>query len=338
MPTSNANRANYIGRINRVFDYVEANLSSALSLAELAKVAHFSPYHFHRTFSAITGETLYQFINRVRLERAATHLLVNREKPVTQIALDNGFSSSATFARAFQAKYGMSASQWREGGYEEYSKNRKTVSNHGKTDRKNWKDPDSSGGYIIEDPNGNGAFPHTNSSMIRSDLMKNVSDLQTDVKVRDFQQRTVAYVRHVGPYKGDSELFKGLWERLMAWAGPRGLLQQPDLQCLCVYHDSPEITEESKLRTSVCISVPPKTDVEGEIGKMEIAGGKYAVGHFEINADQYEAAWGFMYGRWLPQSGYQPEDQPSFECCLNNPEEHPEHKHVVDICVPVKPM
>lgn len=40
----------------------------------------------------------------------------------------------------------------------------------------------------------------------------------------------------------------------------------------------------------------------------------------------------------LPESGYQPDDGPCYERYHNNPEEHPEHKHIIDICVPVKPM
>ena len=88
----------------------------------------------------------------------------------------------------------------------------------------------------------------------------------------------------------------------------------------------------------MCVTVPEDTPVDGEIGKMTVPGGKYAVAHFEIDVDQYSDAWNAVYGGWLPESGYQPEDGPCYELCLNNPEEHPESKHIVDICVPVKPL
>ena len=55
-------REEYNSRINRVIDYIEANLSKELSLKELADVAHFSPFHFHRIFGAMVGETLNGFI------------------------------------------------------------------------------------------------------------------------------------------------------------------------------------------------------------------------------------------------------------------------------------
>ena len=149
----------------------------------------------------------------------------------------------------------------------------------------------------------------------------------------------VAYLRHIRPYQGDETLFERLFTKLFTWAGPRGLIQFPATKVISLYHDNPEITDESKLRTDVCITVPEDTPVEGEIGKATIPGGKYAVAHFELkDSSQYGAAWNAIYGGWLPESGYQPDDRPCFEHCLNNPKEDPEGKHIVDIYVAVKPL
>ena len=162
---------------------------------------------------------------------------------------------------------------------------------------------------------------------------------QIQVEVKEMHEMNVAYVRHIGPYKGDSDLFEDLFKRLMNWAGPRDLLRFPETMCLSVYHDNPEITDEEQLRLSVCISVPENTKVDGEIGKMKISGGKFAVGRFELKAsDEYEGAWNALIGGWLPESGYQLDDRLSYELYHNDPKEHPEGKHIVDICVPVKPL
>lgn len=67
----------YLRRIHKVQDYIEENLSYTLVLAELADIAGFSKYHFHRIFRAITNESLLQYVNRVKLERAA-FLINNR--------------------------------------------------------------------------------------------------------------------------------------------------------------------------------------------------------------------------------------------------------------------
>jgi len=60
-------RAEYTARINRVIDYIDANLDKQLTLTELAEVAAFSRFHFHRIFAAMRGETLNHYIQRVRV-------------------------------------------------------------------------------------------------------------------------------------------------------------------------------------------------------------------------------------------------------------------------------
>jgi AraC family transcriptional regulator len=179
--------------------------------------------------------------------------------------------------------------------------------------------------------------PDTNNPTWRI-RMKQTSNLEANVEVKEFPEATVAYVRHVGPYKGDSALFERLWGTLCKWAGPRGYLSAPDVKFFSVYHDNPEITEDSKLRISICVSVPEDTKTSGEIGKMSLKGGMYAVARFELDADQYSDAWAAVYAGWLPESGYQPADSPTFEWNHNDPKEHPEGKHIVSICVPVKPL
>ncbi|MCK4221952.1 MAG: helix-turn-helix transcriptional regulator, partial [Dehalococcoidia bacterium] len=64
-------REEYVSRINRVIDHIGANMDTDLSLENLARVAGFSPFHFHRIFGGMVGETLSQFIQRIRIEKAA---------------------------------------------------------------------------------------------------------------------------------------------------------------------------------------------------------------------------------------------------------------------------
>ena len=161
---------------------------------------------------------------------------------------------------------------------------------------------------------------------------------EVNIEVKELPELHVAYVRHVGPYAGKEAVFEQMFNKLMIWAGPRGLLRFPETQVLSVYHDDPDITDADKLRTSGCITVPADTEVEGEIGKMTIAGGKFAVAHFEITTDRYGEAWNMLMGKWMPESGYQPDDRQCYELYHNNPKEHPEHKQIVDLCVPVKPL
>jgi AraC family transcriptional regulator len=327
----------YIARINRAIDYIQTNLHAPLSLTAIAKVANFSPFHFHRIFGTQMGETLNGFIQRIRIEKAASMLVANPKKSITEIAFDCGFSGSASFARLFRNSYGMSASDWRSGGYLSFNKVSKKKSKNCKTISNNWKEQNSSSGYILNGKDDGGANRSVENlqSKHRSGSM---SVKNTKVEVKEIPAMTVAYVRHIGPYKGNANLFANLWSKLMAWAGPRDLVSQPGVKMLCMYHDDPEITDENSLRLSVCITIPKETKTEGEIGKMDIAAGKYAVGHFELNENEFESAWNYLYGEWLPKSGYQPDDGACYEQCLNDPKEHPEHKYIVDIHVPIKPL
>lgn len=290
MPSSPG--AEYLVRIHRVQDYIERNLDSNLPLEELARVANFSPFHFHRVYRAITGESLYQFILRVRLERAAGRLLADPREPVTNIALDCGFSSAAAFARAFRARFGVSAGEWRR--------------------------------------DGNAASPPMREAATARAPAKSV-------RVEAVAVFTVAYVRHVGPYAGDGALFGRLFRSLAAWAGPRRLIG-PRSRWISVYHDNPEITQPEKLRLSVCLSVPEGTAASGEVNTMQIPGGDYAKALFEIDPSGYGAAWDWVFGEWLPSSGCQPDERPCLENYLNNPDTHPENKHIVEIWVPVRPL
>ena len=113
MPSKDTTTRDYRERINRVIFHVETHLGEPLSLEDLAKVACFSAYHFHRVFAAFTGEPLAAFIRRLRLERAAQHLL-HLDAPVTEIALGVGYETPSAFTRAFVALFDVNPTEYRQ--------------------------------------------------------------------------------------------------------------------------------------------------------------------------------------------------------------------------------
>lgn len=303
-------RREYVARINKVIDYISEHLDSDLSLEILAKEACFSHYHFHRIFKGMVGETINDFIRRVRIEKAASLLAGQPGRSITSIALDCGFSGSAAFAREFKTRFGTTASEFRE------RKIRKLKSNIGNKDSNNRKEVFNSFSYNLD----------INTF--------NERRIEMSVEVKEMPDMYVAYVRHIGPFNQ----IRKAWDKLMRWAGPRGYLNRKDFICLELYHDDPDVTEPAKLRTDACIRVPENIKAEGEIGTMTISKGLYAVHHFEGKEEEIIKAWNYICGEWLPESGYQPDNKPSFDIYQCSPDKHPEGKHVFDIYVPVKPL
>jgi AraC family transcriptional regulator len=106
----------YRSRMEKVVTFITTNLNQTLDLEQLARASCFSPYHFHRIFSAILGETPQDFVNRLRLETAANLLLKTPSFSITQVAFTCGFSSSTVFARSFKKHFGVTASEYARGG------------------------------------------------------------------------------------------------------------------------------------------------------------------------------------------------------------------------------
>jgi AraC family transcriptional regulator len=288
--------------MNRVVDHIQAHLAEPLDLARLAAVACFSPFHFHRLFAAWTGETLLAFVHRLRLERAAQLLVFDRLRSISEIAAECGFSSSGTFARAFKVAYGVSASEWRK------SKICQT------------------NGNLREAPEDG-----------RLGFSKEMTKLSFEVQVKKIPPSTIAYLRHVGPYKGDTDLFQRLFHKLMAWAGPRGFAG-PDARYLSLFEDNPNLTPEAKQRMEIAVIVPAGTPASGEIGVKMLQGGLYATARVRVLIEDYAAQWNLLLADWLPGSGYQPDHRPAMEFYLNDPQTDPEGKYHVEICLPLRPL
>ena len=103
----------YQERVLRAWRHIADNLDDDLPLDRLAGIAGFSPYHFHRIFRGMTGESVQACVRRMRLERAGEELQ-RSERRVLDIALDAGFDSQEGFDRAFRRHFGSSPSEFRD--------------------------------------------------------------------------------------------------------------------------------------------------------------------------------------------------------------------------------
>jgi AraC family transcriptional regulator len=160
--------------------------------------------------------------------------------------------------------------------------------------------------------------------------------MSTKIQIQELPERSVAYVSYVGNYIGNSEIFKSMFDKLFNWASPKGLLTSKTI-FLSAYQDDPNVTPLNELTLKVCITVPEDIEVDGEIKKKIMPGGKYVVGNFELaDPKEYGKAWNEVVD-WIKQNGHTIDmSRYSYEIYRNNPEEHPEKHHLVDICMGIK--
>jgi AraC family transcriptional regulator len=108
-------RGRYAARLARVLDHIYDHLDEPLDIERLAEIACLSPYHWHRIYHAMYGESVAITVRRLRLHRAAG-FLANGSMPITEIAERSGYSSLQSFTRTFSAVFGMPPAQYRNAG------------------------------------------------------------------------------------------------------------------------------------------------------------------------------------------------------------------------------
>jgi AraC family transcriptional regulator len=300
--TSTAAQASgeYTRRIDRVIDYLRENLDRSTKLNELARVACFSEFHFHRIFGAVTGETLNSFTNRLRVEKAA-RLLRYGEQSLTDIALQCGFSSSATFSRAFRFSYGTTPSQFRKSGAINESKICKELFAAQK--------------YIL---------PMTADEKIAA----------FPVKLLDFPKRQVAYIRVVNAFQ--SERVIAALKTVIAWAKTQDIFSQGTLFGMSI--DDPHVTPKHLYRYEVCFDSPRRYECGKGMSTLTMPAMRYAVTRVSGDIRRVATAWDYLFRGWLINSDYQPEHAPALEIFLDKENAADWSHFELDLCLPVRAL
>ena len=100
-------------KLNRVIEFIDANLENDISLADLAAVAELSAFHFSRAFRKSTGKTPQQYVMQQRLERAKV-LLARPDLPIVEVSLRSGFKNQSHFTSWFRKYTNFTPKLWRE--------------------------------------------------------------------------------------------------------------------------------------------------------------------------------------------------------------------------------
>lgn len=158
-----------------------------------------------------------------------------------------------------------------------------------------------------------------------------------NTSVQKLPQYRLAYVEYKGDFENNPGIYDTQLNRLLKWAVPSGLWNFPGkTELIIIYPDDPHTTPKNEQRMLMSITVPAGTKIPPDYKSMVIPAGEYAVGRFEISAGEFGAAWNYMYSNFIPRSGVTPSGGLSFEIKRNDSDTHPQKKHIVDICIPVK--
>lgn len=293
-------RSFYVQVVQEIVEHIARHLDEALDLDSLAKRACMSPFHFHRVFRGMVGETPVELVRRLRLERAAWQL-AHTTHSVTEIAFTAGFETHEAFTRTFRASFGSPPS-----GFRRRAIRRTELA--------------ATCGVHFDD---RGVAP--------TFIPRQSGGHNMDVEITAMPEQRVGAVRHIGPYNQISEAFGRLGEI----AGKAGLFANPGASMIALYHDDPESTPPDKLRSDAALTVSDDATLPPDLREQRLPAGRYAktlhVGGYETLGD----TWARFLGEWLPSSGERLADGPSYERYLNNPMNTPKDQLRTEICVPI---
>ena len=295
----------HIKRIRKVLNFIEENLDNELSLENLAEIGNYSPFHFHRIFRGIIGETLQEYITRNRMEKSTMLLSHQKQKPIEDIFSEVGFKSNSTFSKTFKKYFGVSPSVFRKNTPEKFSKILPMNSNNGQKE------------VVFQ------------QYLYNINQMKNFMETTAKIEVKELPEMNLASVLSIGVQNIDNA-----YNKLISWGISKNLFPRENVKMISVYHDSFKVTAPNKVRIHACMLLDEPIKTDGEIFPETLPKGRHIVGSYFIGIHEFEKAWQGLF-LWMNENGYQYKRTFPFEIYHNNFKEHPEKKCRVDFCIPI---
>jgi AraC family transcriptional regulator len=274
----------YQARLDRVVDHIYAHLDEDIRPEGLAEIACLSPYHWHRVYVAMRGETIGATIRRLRLLRAADRL-ANSDLDIGMIGERAGYSGADSFARAFREVYDKTPADYRATGSHAAFKAAATAEDYAR-------------------------FP---------------------VAIETLPATRCASIAHRGPYLQIDQAMGRLFAALAAQK-----LMTSDQPMRALFLDDPDLTPVDALRSRACSPVAEGLPLAPPLEATILRGGLYARLNYRGPYADMKGAYRWLLGVWLPQSGYEPDDDPIFEAYLNNPQQVAPADLMTHIHLPLK--
>jgi AraC family transcriptional regulator len=293
-------------RIERSIDFIERNLREDLTLRQIAAEAYFSPYHYHRIFSGMAGDSVGEYIRKRRLTEAAQEL-IGSSKRVIDIALDFGFQSQEAFSRSFKKLFGLTPRAYRKKGVVLATLAKKRL------DAGRLR-------HLSEGVTMEPKMVHKASFMVIG--MEITTTLKSNWENRDIGKLWSKFLPRMDevPNRINRSVAYGICGNISDEAPP-----------------TTEMTDETEYTELVCVEVSSLGRIPAGMVGRSIPDRTYAV--FTHKGKLYpnlQHTYEYIYGTWLPRSGYEPDGAGDFELYDERFTTVDEPASEIDIYVPIK--
>ena len=272
----------YRPHVERALHYIAEHLERPLSVAEVARAARLSEFHFHRIFSAVMGEAVGRYVTRKRLEVAALRLAYEPQRSVTEIGQSCGYSSTSNFTKAFTGYFGVSPSRVRR------------------------PDPDF--------PVALGKLTRSYGKRFHPIDLHTLPDRDSDAAPSD----TIEPVRYeacagidmaclASPDGYDISTVSATWTELITRVRQLGLYTDA-VDAYGISYDSPQLTAPEYCRYHACVPCPPSIELPPPLFRSRIPEGRYAVFAYSGEVAGVEAMYRSIYAEWFPRASVSPDD------------------------------
>jgi AraC family transcriptional regulator len=286
----------YLVRMRAVLAHIDAHLEDALDVEQLAGVAAFSKYHFHRQFTLLFGMNVGRYVQLLRLKRAAHQLAYRDDARITDIALACGYEGPEAFARAFRRQARQSPSDFRAAP--------------------EWA-PWAADLHALR--------------ALRSQHMPAQPQTQS-VEIVERDAIPVAAIEH----RADPARLGDTLRAFIAWRREHRLHPSISATYNIVYNNPDDVPpEDFRIDICAATPEPIAPNAAGVMAKT-LAGGRYAVLRHTGSDDTLGQSVAYLYAEWLPASGEDLRDAPLLFQRVRFYPDVPEHEAVTDILLPLR--
>jgi AraC family transcriptional regulator len=314
----------YRRRIARVIEAILLEPGAPHTLDSLAAVAHLSPYHFHRIYRALAGESVVETVQRLRLAQAAQRL-TDASSRVTAVAHDAGYNSPQAFARAFRGFTGVTPS--------EFKARQKHLATPAASRRSGAAANVADAANIVDAAHQPDAADAADAN---ANLATNPDDgrrsLWPAVELAQIAPIDVLCLRHDGPIATIGQTFRDLLHMLRCEDDAHTVRRVGICVRDTALKGSFRYLAGVVASPDVALHETPPVPVE----PLRVDGGLYAihrlVGPYALIAPTFRA----LYGVWLPQSGYAPDTRPALELYRGAARAGLQRACVTDLMIPIR--